>query len=233
MPWTYTLALYLPVWSCSPSFLPCTGSCWEEDQPPCLREAKEEETAGCWSYDLAEPASVPKEICCFAGWFFCTLLLFWDMNKLFCQKPFSLSLLPSSNCRSWRMNTRWQSFTASCSLSQRGALVSASSSCCMFDTINCVSNRVPDTCTVVSETASQPASELSVLAVLFGAQVPVLLQELLQSTLLLRRPQLESGTHFHSSRAASVLSCVFKHMQDYIWPKISLQGQIFHKCKTT
>lgn len=37
--------------------------------------------------------------------FFCTLFWFCDVKELFCQKPFSISLLFCSHCSGWGMNT--------------------------------------------------------------------------------------------------------------------------------
>lgn len=115
----------------------------------CVRPG-EEEAISCSYWDLAEPASGPSKLLLCRVFFLYPLVFSGRERALLPEAIFSL-------CSGWGMNTEWQSSTVYHSLSQMGALVSASSPCCMFDMINSVSNRVPDTHAVISETASQPA----------------------------------------------------------------------------
>lgn len=176
----------------------------------CVRPG-EEEAAGCWYWDLAEPASGPSKL-------------------LLCRVVFLYPLVVSGRERALPPEAVQRKPLALLSLQWLGdeyimaklhcfplPQSNGSTSLCivsLLHLINSVSECQKHMLWSVRHLLSLPRGLCSSCPTLFS---PALLQESLQGTLHLKRLQLESDTHSHTSTAASVLSCVFE--QDYIWPK--------------
>lgn len=156
--WTYSLTLHLSACHRRLMFLmlvaaaeggPASAAVWGQRR----RSRQQTVDPGIWLRLPQDPQSY-----CSAGWFFCIRLFFQDMKArlpeaIQCEPVALLSLhllgdeyiMAKLHCLSLPQSLKW------------GALISALSSCSVFDVINSVSNRVPGTHADISETASQPA----------------------------------------------------------------------------
>lgn len=163
------------------------------------------------NWDLIKLASGPTKLLLCRGFFLYPLVPEHERPRL-----------PEVSCPAlttvaggWIHNVRGS--LISHSLSQMWALVSASSPCCTFDMINSVSNQVPDTHSVISETASQPAQRplfklfYSVQSASSSPRAPPRNIASEEAT----AGEQHTFPHHHSS----VLSCLFEHLQEYIWLK--------------